>query len=64
MDLGISKVRLLTNNPKKIEGITAYGIELAERVGIEIPPHQGNLRYLQAKQKKLGHLFSNLTVPN
>ncbi len=63
-NLGVTKVRLMTNNPKKIEGITAYGIEVAERVGIEIPPHRGNLRYLQAKKQKLGHLFSNLNVPN
>lgn len=62
-DLGVLKVRLLTNNPKKIDGIAAYGVDVAERVGIEIPPHHGNLRYLQAKKQKLGHLFSNLTVP-
>jgi len=59
-DLGVAKVRLLTNNPKKIAGLTRYGIEVVERLPIEIPPHQGTLRYLQTKQEKLGHLFSGL----
>ncbi len=60
-DLGVTKVRLLTNNPKKIDGLTRYGIEVVERLPIEIPPHQGNIRYLRTKQQKLGHLFSGLT---
>lgn len=59
-DLGISKVRLLTNNPKKIDGLTRYGIEVVERTPIEIPAHKGNLRYLQTKKQKLGHLFTGL----
>ncbi len=63
-DLGITKVRLLTNNPKKIDGLTRYGIEVVERVPIEIPPHQGNIHYLRTKQQKLGHLFTGLKVPN
>jgi 3,4-dihydroxy 2-butanone 4-phosphate synthase/GTP cyclohydrolase II len=61
-DLGVSKVRLLTNNPKKIDGLLRYGIEVAERLPIEIPPHQGNIHYLRTKQQKLGHLLSGLKL--
>lgn len=59
-DLGVSKVCLLTNNPKKIDGLTRYGIDVVERSPIEIPAHKGNLRYLQTKKLKLGHLFTGL----
>jgi 3,4-dihydroxy 2-butanone 4-phosphate synthase/GTP cyclohydrolase II len=59
-DLGVTKARLMTNNPKKIEGLMRYGIEVVERQPIEIPPHQGTLHYLRTKQQKLGHLFSEL----
>ncbi|HVN83718.1 MAG TPA: GTP cyclohydrolase II [Candidatus Binatia bacterium] len=59
-DLGIEHVRLLTNNPKKIQGLAAYGIDVAERLPIEIPPHPGNVRYLRAKQQKLGHLLTHV----
>ncbi|MBP1685328.1 MAG: cyclohydrolase / 3,4-dihydroxy-2-butanone-4-phosphate synthase [Deltaproteobacteria bacterium] len=59
-DLGIRKVRLLTNNPKKIAGLTRYGIEVVERVPLEIPAHQGTIRYLRTKQQKMGHLFTDL----
>jgi 3,4-dihydroxy 2-butanone 4-phosphate synthase / GTP cyclohydrolase II len=61
-DLGVQRVRLLTNNPKKIDGLTRYGIEVVERLPIEIPPHQGNIHYLRTKQQKLGHLFSGLKL--
>jgi len=60
--LGVTKVRLLTNNPKKIDGLVRYGLEVVERLPIEIPPHQGTLRYLRTKQQKLGHLFSGLKL--
>lgn len=56
-DLGIQRVRLLTNNPKKIDGLQRYGIEVSERQPLEIPPHQGNIRYLRTKQQKLGHML-------
>lgn len=59
-DLGVSQVRLLTNNPKKIQGLTRYGVVVESRQPIEIPAHQGTLRYLQTKREKLGHLFTEL----
>ena len=59
-DLGVQRVRLLTNNPKKIEGLKRYGVDVIERQALEIPPHQDNIRYLRTKQQKLGHLFSEL----
>jgi 3,4-dihydroxy 2-butanone 4-phosphate synthase/GTP cyclohydrolase II len=59
-DLGVARVRLLTNNPKKIEGLRRYGIDVVERLPLEIPPHKGNLHYLRTKQEKLGHLLSGL----
>jgi 3,4-dihydroxy 2-butanone 4-phosphate synthase/GTP cyclohydrolase II len=60
LDLGVRSMRLLTNNPKKIVGLEGYGLHLAERVPIEIPPTGSNLRYLKTKREKLGHLFSSL----
>jgi len=58
VDLGIRTMRLLTNNPKKIVGLEGYGLTVAERVPIEIPPSEQNRFYLKTKQDKLGHLFS------
>jgi 3,4-dihydroxy 2-butanone 4-phosphate synthase/GTP cyclohydrolase II len=56
-DLGVGKMRLLTNNPKKIVGLTGYGLEVVERVPLEIHPNQYNERYLATKRDKLGHLI-------
>ncbi|MEK7727753.1 MAG: bifunctional 3,4-dihydroxy-2-butanone-4-phosphate synthase/GTP cyclohydrolase II, partial [candidate division KSB1 bacterium] len=56
-DLGIRKIRLLTNNPKKIVGLEGYGLEVVERVPIEIAANPANLRYLETKRDKLGHLI-------
>ncbi|MCX5785389.1 MAG: bifunctional 3,4-dihydroxy-2-butanone-4-phosphate synthase/GTP cyclohydrolase II [Elusimicrobia bacterium] len=56
-DLGVRKMRLLTNNPKKIIGLEGYGLEITRRVPIVIQPNVHNLKYLKTKQKKLGHLF-------
>ncbi len=55
-DLGIKKIRLLTNNPKKIVGLKGYGLEVVERVPIEIPANPKNENYLKTKRDKLGHL--------
>jgi len=54
-DLGISKLRLITNNPKKRVGLTGYGLEIVENVGIEISPNPHNEKYLMTKRDKLGH---------
>jgi len=54
-ELGITTMRLLTNNPKKVSGVEAYGLRVTEQVPIEMPPHPENLRYLAAKRDKLGH---------
>lgn len=59
-ELGVRKIRLLTNNPRKIIGLEGYGLEIVERVPIEIAANKSNLRYLKAKQEKLGHLLENL----
>ena len=59
-DLGIKQLRLMTNNPKKIVGLEGYGIEIVERVPIEIPAQSRNLKYLQTKRDKSGHLLDNL----
>lgn len=59
-DLGVRKIRLLTNNPRKIIGLEGYGLEIVERVPIEMPANKSNLKYLKAKQQKLGHLLENL----
>ncbi|MBX5473561.1 MAG: bifunctional 3,4-dihydroxy-2-butanone-4-phosphate synthase/GTP cyclohydrolase II [Thermoleophilia bacterium] len=54
-DLGLSTIRLLTNNPKKVSGLEAYGLKVTEQVPIEVPPNAENHRYLAAKRDKLGH---------
>ncbi len=61
VDLGLHEIRFLTNNPKKIKGFEGYGLKVVEQVPIVIPPNPHNLRYLQTKRKKLGHL---LEVPD
>ena len=57
-DLGVSKIRLLTNNPKKIEGIEGYGLSIVERVPIQIPAKKTDIFYLKTKQIKMGHLVN------
>ena len=54
-DLGLSTIRILTNNPKKISGLEGYGLSVVEQVPIETPPHAENRRYLETKRSKLGH---------
>jgi 3,4-dihydroxy 2-butanone 4-phosphate synthase/GTP cyclohydrolase II len=54
-DLGLSTIRILTNNPRKITGIEAFGLKVVEQVPIEVPPNAENQRYLEAKRQKLGH---------
>jgi 3,4-dihydroxy 2-butanone 4-phosphate synthase/GTP cyclohydrolase II len=60
VDLGVRKMRLMTNNPKKIIGLEGYGLKVVERVAVETSPHERNLVYLKTKKKKLGHMLSNI----
>lgn len=57
LDLGVKKIRLLTNNPKKVVGLQGYGLEIVERVPIEVSPTSENEKYLKTKRDKLGHLI-------
>ncbi len=57
VDLGVKKVRLLTNNPRKIVGLEGYGLEIVERVPIEVKAHEHNAEYLRTKKEKLGHML-------
>ncbi len=59
-DLGIRKLRLMTNNPKKIVGLEGYGLEIVERVPIEMPAQTRNINYLKTKRDKSGHILENL----
>ena len=56
-ELGVTKIRILTNNPGKRAGISGYGIEIVERVPLEIKPNAKNLKYLRTKKEKLGHVL-------
>lgn len=60
VDLGVRKMRMLTNNPKKIIGITGYGIDIVDRVPIEVEACPDNAAYLQTKKDKMGHLLTKL----
>ena len=55
--LGVGKMRLLTNNPAKRAGLEGYGLEIVERLPIEVPPNDKNREYLRTKREKLGHLL-------
>ena len=59
-DLGIKKMRLMTNNPRKIVGLEGYGLTVLDRVPLEVNPREENLRYLETKKEKLGHMLTNL----
>ena len=56
-DLGVRKIRLITNNPRKIIALKGYGLEVVERVPIQTPPTPFSLNYLKTKKEKLGHMF-------
>jgi len=57
-DLGVCKIKLLTNNPRKIKGLEGYGLEVLERVPLTIEPNNNNRSYLETKKSKLGHLLN------
>lgn len=58
VDLGVKKIKLLTNNPKKVVGLSGYGLEVVERIPIQMTPNQNNLFYMQTKKEKMGHIFN------
>ncbi len=64
IDLGIHKIRLMTNNPKKLVGLQGYGLEIVERVPIQISPNPVNENYLKTKKEKMGHLLLIDKKPN
>ena len=59
-DLGIKKMRLLTNNPRKVVGLKAYGIEIVDRIPVEVSANENNIDYLSTKRDKLGHILVGL----
>ena len=61
-DLGVKSLRLLTNNPEKIEGLNDFGLEITERVPIEIEPQQYDRGYLETKKIKMGHIFNRIDI--
>jgi 3,4-dihydroxy 2-butanone 4-phosphate synthase/GTP cyclohydrolase II len=64
VDLGVRKMRMMTNNPKKIVGIEGYGIEVVERIPIEMDACQYNADYLRTKKDKMGHMLEHLDDKN
>jgi len=60
VNLGVRKMRLMTNNPKKLIGLGGYGLRIVKRVPIETTPHEKNIKYLKTKKKKLGHLLKKV----
>jgi 3,4-dihydroxy 2-butanone 4-phosphate synthase/GTP cyclohydrolase II len=63
VDLGVKKMRLLTNNPKKVVGLDGYGLSIVEQIKIEIEPNEYNRCYLECKKLKMGHLLNIDTIP-
>jgi len=63
-DLGVHSLRLLTNNPAKMAGLSGFGIEVTGRVSLPVPATEDNLRYLIAKRDRLGHQLDNLIIPD
>lgn len=57
VNLGVKKLRLLTNNPKKISGIEGFGLEITERIPIQMNHNERNIRYMKTKKEKMGHLL-------
>ena len=60
LDIGVRKMRLITNNPAKRVGLEGYGLEVVERVPIETAPNPFNIRYLDTKRRRMGHILDGL----
>jgi 3,4-dihydroxy 2-butanone 4-phosphate synthase/GTP cyclohydrolase II len=60
IDIGVRKMRLITNNPAKRAGLEGYGLEVVDRVSIETEPNRHNIRYLDTKRRRMGHLLDGL----
>ena len=58
--LGLNKIRLLTNNPQKISGLFGYGIDIVERLPIEVPTSRSNVKYMETKRNRMGHIFTDI----
>ncbi len=56
-DIGVTQVRLMTNNPAKIEGLESNGVQVVEQVTIASCPHESNIHYLNTKRDRMGHTF-------
>ena len=63
VDLGVRKMRLMTNNPKKMVGLDGYGLKIVEQVPIEVPANEYNKCYLECKKLKMGHLLNIDAAP-
>jgi len=59
-DLGLSTIRLLTNNPRKVVGLEGYGLKITERLPLVIEPNEYNAKYLKTKSRKLGHILGEV----
>ena len=59
-DLGLTKIRVMSNNPQKFKGIKGYGLEITERIPLEVEPNDANRKYLKTKKEKMGHLLSRV----
>jgi 3,4-dihydroxy 2-butanone 4-phosphate synthase/GTP cyclohydrolase II len=60
VNLGLHQIKLITNNPRKIVGIEGYGLQVVERVAIEIQPRAANVKYLRTKKNKMGHILKKV----
>jgi 3,4-dihydroxy 2-butanone 4-phosphate synthase/GTP cyclohydrolase II len=60
IEIGVKRMRLMTNNPSKYIALGGYGLEVVERIPLEMAPHGSNIKYLRTKKEKLGHLLSGV----